>query len=67
MPPNYSSQKNLGDVSNRPVNASTPVGVISRVCSNCADLFPSCVAAVHLSCHDDTQRHQIMHLHRVYL
>lgn len=45
----YSSQKNFGEVSNRPVNASTPVLVINKVCSNWADRFPSDVAAVHLS------------------
>lgn len=32
------------------MRASTPPGTINKVCSNWADLLPSCVVAVHLSC-----------------
>ena len=50
-PINYSSQEYLGEVGSFPVNSSTPVSVISNVCSNCAVASPSDVAAVHLSGH----------------
>ena len=45
----YCSQAYLGDESSFAVIASTPVSVISRVCSNCAVGLPSLVAAVQLS------------------
>jgi hypothetical protein len=45
------SQNCNGESSFLPVNASTPSGVTSRVCSNCADRLPSTVVAVHSSGH----------------
>ena len=38
-----------GDVGSLAVSTSQPVSVIRRVCSNCADLYPSVVVLVHLS------------------
>ena len=43
----HSSQKNFGESGSLPVSASTPPDVMSSVCSNCAERFPSLVVAVH--------------------
>eukprot|EP00981_Chlorochromonas_danica_P001211 scaffold268_cov210-Ochromonas_danica.AAC.6 len=46
---NYSSQKYLGEVGSFLVNTSTPVSVMSKVCSNWAEGSPSAVVAVQSS------------------
>ena len=45
------SQNCMGDPSIFPVRASTPSDVMSNVCSNWAERFPSAVVAVHSSGH----------------
>ena len=45
----YASQEYLGEDAIFPVNASTPVSVMSSVCSNWAEGLPSAVAWVHAS------------------
>lgn len=47
----HASQNCLGDDSSLPVRGTAPSSVMSSVCSNCAVLLPSAVAAVHLSGH----------------
>jgi hypothetical protein len=44
-----SSHHCFGDDASLPVRATSPLSVMRKVCSNCAVLLPSFVAAVHLS------------------